>query len=1320
MGGKCEPLNFKRLSVSENLSQNTIWSIIQDVNNKIWIGTSDGLNKYDGYSVEAYYHDIYDDTTIMDSHICSLYSDSEGSIWVGTLLGLSKYDYATNTFRNFNLPIKALQVLAIAEISEASDTLLLGTTIGLLLFSKKTKKIIPSHALLSDIVVNTICGYGNGALIGTSHGLYYYSNIDNKCTRIVSDLYETPIASVISDDKTSGFWVGTQKGEIYLINDIFEIKKQYKIDKSYLFSPTITVRVLKQYLDDYLLVGTTEGLFMLNLNSGDFYNNLPNVSVRALLVDNQNGLWIGTHYDGIKYYHPLAYNFNILKSGSSNSLSDKIVSCIVEDSLRNGLWIGTNDGGLNFYNKTSREFKYYQVGNGVNTLKSNNIKSVLLDDYNGLYVGTHSGGLSYININKGTVYNYNIPNTDVEENSCYALLDNGDCIYVGSMIGLFEFNKRTKIFRESSLVYYNHNLKDCLITSLFKDSYNRIWIGSEKGLFIYDNDEVIHLKDNTNISYSSHIIVNCFYEDNDKNIWIGSSNGLYKYGRNLALQEHYTTQDGLPNNCIYGIIGDDFKHLWLSTNKGLAHFDVLSRHSYNYTEMDGLSHNEFNMYGYCKGVDGTFYFGTLNGITYFRPSDFMDNPYSPNPDIINVYLKNHSVTYNEYPTVNVSKDTTGKLIGISYPFDQKEFKISYTVSNYLSNRRNIFAYRLKGYEDEWNYTDEREVTYFNLEPGKYIFQLKSCNNNGKWCDSYISFNVNVIPMWYQTWYIKLSFMILVLGLLVWVMYFFIMRQKMRMQLKLEQIEHKKIQEVTTEKIRFYMNMSHELRTPLTLILTPLENMMNQKLLLEKNMLYDLKYIYNNAQRLLNIINQLLDFRKAESGALPIHIEMCNVVELCKQTFMLFKKQADKNNIDYSFNSTIVSLELPIDRKYIETMLLNLLSNSFKFTAIGGQISLNLWENDDLWGFDVFDNGKGIPSNKIDKIFERFYQANEYDKGTGIGLSLVKCLVEKHHGNISVESKENEYSIFRISLPSKLNVYSDDEISDLTNHELLTSSEMYKEYPINNDLSEELNNTVIDNSKSINLLLVEDNVEMMNYLERILSNQYNIFKATDGSFALDIIKENKIDIIVSDVMMPNVDGIQLCKQIKRNIQTSHIPFILLSAKNSIESQEEGINVGADDYIGKPFSISLLKGKINNILTTREHFRQYYANNIDIDVTKMTSNSIDNEFLSKAISIIEYNINDESFSTEKLAEELCISRSALYLKMNAIAGEAPANFIRRIRFNKACRLLLENKYTIAEISIKLGFSSPSYFSNSFKKYVGVLPSEYIRKHTDNSSL
>lgn len=1311
IGSKCEPLNLKRLSVSENLSQNTVWSIIQDVNNKIWIGTSDGLNKYDGYSVNTYYHDIQDETSIMDSHVCSLYSDSEGTVWVGTLLGLSKYDYLTNTFCNFNLSGKTLQVLAMVEMPEKRDTLLLGTNLGLVFFSKKTGNFL-SSILLENIVVNSVCVSGDGALVGTSHGLYYYSGIDNKCKKIVPDFSNTPIGPIIFDNERGGYWVGCQNERILRINDRFEIIKQYKINKSFL--SVNSIRVLQLYKDGSILIGTTEGLFILNPDFGEIYNSLADMSVRSLMVDNQDGLWIGTHYNGVRYYHPLSYNFNVLGFSPINSLNDRIVSCIVESPDKKGLWIGTNGGGVNYFDKKNGTFEYYQAGNGQNHLKSNNIKSILPDKDRGIYVGTHSGGLSYIDTRSGIITNYDIPDTEAEENSCYALLENGDDIYVGSMIGLLEFDKRTRTFRKSSLAYRNRNLSGYLIPSLFKDSNNRVWIGSENGLFIYENNRVMQLDDSVSTDYSSHIIVNCFYEDNDNNVWVGSSNGLYKYNSNLVLQGYYTTKDGLPNNFIYGILGDNLKHLWLSTNKGLAHFDVSSKHSYNYTEMDGLSHNEFNMYGYCKGSDGTFYFGTLDGITYFRPSDFIENPYSPDPEIIDLSLKNRSVTYGEHSSVNIQKNETGKLLEISFPYDQKELKISYTVSNYLSNRRNIFAYRLKGYEREWNYSDKRDVTYFNLEPGKYVFQLKSCNNNGKWNESSVNLKIDVIPMWYQTWYVKLLFILLCLSLVIWIMYFFIMKQKMKMQLKIELMEHKKIQEIATEKIRFYMNMSHELRTPLTLILGPLENMIQQAMLLDKNMLCDLKYVYNNALRLLNIINQLLDFRKAESGALPLNIEMSNVVDLCKQTFMLFNKQAEKNRMDYSFDSSISSLEIPVDKKYIETILLNLLSNSFKFTPDGGQISLTLWEKEDVWGFDVYDNGKGISSSKIDKIFERFYQANEYDKGTGIGLSLVKCLVEKHNGTISVKSKENEFTVFSVSLPKTLEVCSGDEKSNSEgNNTLLYPTEIYQEYLLEDTIDDGINKHSCNKTSDINILLVEDNKEMMDYLERLLCEQYNIYKASDGKQALDVVKENKIDIILSDVMMPNVDGIQLCKQIKRNIQTSHIPVVLLSAKSSVESQEEGINVGADDYIGKPFSVSLLKGKINNILITREHFRQYYANNINLDVAKMTSNTMDNEFLSKAISIIETNISDESFSAEKLAEELCISRSALYLKMNAIAGEAPANFIRRIRFNKACQLILENKYTIAEISVKLGFSSPSYFSNSFKRYVGVLPSEYGRK-------
>lgn len=1314
VGSKCEPLNLKRLSVSENLSQNTVWSIIQDVNNKIWIGTSDGLNRYDGYSVEIYYHDIYDGASIMDSHVCSLYSDSEGTVWVGTLLGLSQYDYSTNTFRNFNLPGKALQVLAIAEMVGKSDTLLLGTTVGLMFFSKGTGNITHSNDILTDIVVNSICAYGDGVLIGTSHGLYYYSVTGNKCTLVVPHLSDTAIASVMADKEKECFWVGTQDKGIFRVSDAFVITGQYNIDKFYPYKHVNSIRTLRLYKDDKILVGTTEGLFVLNPDSGEFHNQLPDVSVRALAVDNQGGLWIGTHYHGVRYYHPFTYNFNVLGFSPGSLLNDRIVSCIVESVDKKGLWIGTNGGGVNYYDKRSETFRYYQAGNSPNTLKSNNIKSVLLDKGKGVYVGTHAGGLSYIDAVSGLVSNYTIPGTVGEDNSCYALLDNGDNIYVGAMTGLFELDKRTRKIKESPLANSNCSLKGSLVQALFKDSGGRIWIGTENGQFVYDSNRIIPLGGIPNMKYSLQIIANCFYEDNDKNVWVGSSNGLYKYDSNLILQGHYTIKDGLPNNFIYGILGDNLKHLWLSTNKGLAHFDVSSKRSYNYTEMDGLSHNEFNMYGYCKGSDGTFYFGTLDGITYFRPSDFIENPYSPDPEIIDLSLKNRSVIYGEDSSVNIQKNETGKLLEISFPYDQKELKISYTVSNYLSNRRNIFAYRLKGYEREWNYSDKREVTYFNLQPGTYVFQLKSCNNNGKWNESPVNLKIDVIPMWYQTWYVKLLFIMLCLSLIAWIMYFFIMKQKMKMQLKIELMEHKKMQEIATEKIRFYMNMSHELRTPLTLILGPLENMIQQAMLLDKKMLCDLKYVYNNALRLLNIINQLLDFRKVESGAMPLHIEMGNVVDLCKQTFILFNKQAEKNRMDYLFDSSISSLEIPVDKKYIETILLNLLSNSFKFTPDGGQISLTLWEKEDVWGFDVYDNGKGISSSKIDKIFERFYQANEYDKGTGIGLSLVKCLVEKHNGTISVKSKENEFTVFSVSLPKTLEVCSGDEKSNSEgNNTLLYPTEIYQEYLLEDTIDDGINKHSCNKTSDINILLVEDNKEMMDYLERLLCEQYNIYKASDGKQALDVVKENKIDIILSDVMMPNVDGIQLCKQIKRNIQTSHIPVVLLSAKSSVESQEEGINVGADDYIGKPFSVSLLKGKINNILITREHFRQYYANNINLDVAKMTSNTMDNEFLSKAISIIETNISDESFSAEKLAEELCISRSALYLKMNAIAGEAPANFIRRIRFNKACQLILENKYTIAEISVKLGFSSPSYFSNSFKRYVGVLPSEYGRK-------
>ena len=457
--------------------------------------------------------------------------------------------------------------------------------------------------------------------------------------------------------------------------------------------------------------------------------------------------------------------------------------------------------------------------------------------------------------------------------------------------------------------------------------------------------------------------------------------------------------------------------------------------------------------------------------------------------------------------------------------------------------------------------------------------------------------------------------------------------------------------------------------------------------------------------------------------MPIHVAMNNVDELGRNIFSLFEENAQKRNITYQYQSEVNGSLLPVDKTYMEMIVTNLLSNAFKFTPDGGAITLSVWKKENSFGFTIKDTGIGIPAEKQSRIFERFYQANEDRKGSGIGLSLVKCLVEKHHGTISVSSKPNQGSEFCVELPSDLKVFTPTEL--LTQNEkdspdwqtasLATETIIEDGEFTETSVSPGQEETESPEETTETILLVDDNKEMVDYLKNHFKSKYVTLTAGNGEEALAILKEQKVDIVLSDVMMPGIDGIKLCELIKKNMQTCHIPVILLSAKGSIEAQTAGIRIGADDYIPKPFSMNLLKGKISNILKAKQRLRYYYSNTIDIDTAKITSNALDEEFMSKAIQIVENNIDDEGFTADDLAEKLNMSRSSLYLKMSSISGEPPANFIRRIRFNKACKLLLEGRYSISEVSNKVGFSSPSYFSTSFKKYVGCLPSEYVKNQT-----
>lgn len=1329
--GESGRIHFRRLSVNDGMSQNTVLALTQDHNGKIWVGTIDGLNWYDGYRFAPLYKDLNDSTSLSNNHVYSLCTDAEGTVWVGTLTGLSRYNIVGNNFTNFSLPEGLpVQIFAIEDLKDKGQ-LLLGTSNGLVVFDKKTG-YMNLHPHLQETTVYSICQMNDGILIGSSSGVYHYRPQDNSVVRILPELKNEAISSIVYDPRKHTCWLGSFISGVYAMDENFHIKEQYQYSDRQRQSPLESVRTMAQDDKGRIWIGTINALFILEPEtdtikkytfSHEDENSLGHNSVRSILKDNQGGMWVGTFYGGLNYYHPMAPAFDTMTySAYKNSISDNTVSCIVEDSRTGNLWIGTNDGGLNEYDRKKNHFTVYRANrSNPNALQSDNIKCALPDG-NGVYIGSHGGGLSYLS--GGRIENYAFPNAVSFHNSCYSLLDGKDgTLWVGSLIGLHRFDKKTKQLSLHPLAQKYPRLNSVLISVLYRDSKDRIWIGTEESLFVYADGKLEEWKDYTS-NIPSLIQAFCIEEDSNHHIWIGSSVGLYKSpDGSTDHQIRYSTKDGLPNNFIYGVLEDGRGRLWITTNRGLSCFDPSEQTFLNYTVQDGLSHGQFNTYGACKTQDGIFYLGSLKGITFFNPYEFVDNPFSPNAVIAGAAILNQPITDIKDGTSKYFQASNGKLLGISFPSNRKLFSIRFSVINYLSGRRNLFAYKLEGFDEDWIYSTNaaapRGATYSNLPPGKYVFKVKACNNNGRWSLSPTEFFVHITPMWYQTWWAETLFFLLILGGIAFIIYFFIARAKMKMQMQIEHLERNKIEEISQEKVRFYINMSHELRTPLSLILAPLEELTEEKNKFDVPVQQKLAYVYRNGRKLLHLVNQLLDFRKAESGALPIHVAMGNVEELAGSIFGMFSENAQKRNITYQFRSDLNSSLLPIDKTYVEMMLTNLLSNAFKFTPNGGEITLSLWKKENRFGFSIKDSGIGIPPEKLSRIFERFYQANEDRNGSGIGLSLVKCLVEKHHGSISVESRSGEGSEFIIELPSELHAFAATELENPQdeNGSVEKTASLATKTMVDDGEFPELNQSSSPSPTSEEftetILVVDDNKEMVDYLKNNFKSKYITLTAGNGEEALAILKEQKVDIVLSDVMMPGIDGIKLCELIKKNMQTCHIPVILLSAKGSIEAQTAGIRIGADDYIPKPFSINLLKGKINNILKAKQRLRHYYSNTIDIDTAKMTSNALDEEFMTKAIQIVEENIDDDSFTADDLAEKLFMSRSSLYLKMNSVSGEPPANFIRRIRFNKACKLLLEGRYSISEISSKVGFSSASYFSTSFKKYMGCLPSDYVKK-------
>lgn len=1317
---------FAHIGLDDGLSHSTVFAINQDKEGNLWFATYDGVNKYNGYDFTVYRHQYTDPNSIACDITRCLAVDDLGQVWVGTREGLSLYNRCKDSFSNYYYRQKDRNVAVTSIVPLRKGWLMLGTSEGILLFDAAKERFINDtlstafHRLKPTVLVRQ----GDKIYIGAEGGVYTYSLPEGVLTKVVSMPIEVRIHSVLCQ-MFNKIWMATEGDGLYCYDTKLKELKNYHYESGKSGLNSNYVRSLALDAENRLWVGTYSGLNIYKEGSDAFSSikssetqegSLSQNSVRCIFKDSQGGMWLGTYWGGLNYYHPLCNRFQRIQHiPFLNSLSDNVVSCIAEDRKHN-LWIGTSDGGLNYYDHASGKYRSYLFNSGGLDIPFKDIKAVYVDEQNDrVYVGAHAGGMMMVNRKSGHVEYYNRQNSNLPSNNIYSIIsDQAGGLWIASLEYLLHFDSDKREFTIIEKDKNGHRIQS-YNRLLFRDSKQRVWVGRERGVSVYSQSGS-SLLTNTDF-YIAPVLkqsfINCFHESSSDYIWVGTRNGLFalKEGSKELLQ--YTTVDGLPSNVIYGILEDAYGRLWISTNQGLCCLNPESGKFRNFTIVDGLQSNQFNANSYCRKDNGYMLFGGVNGITSFRPETLIDNPYTPKPVINRLFVQNKEIFPDDES--GILKESIKYVDHITLSSSQNSFALSFVVSNYIAGKHNTFAYKLEGYNDEWyKQNDINPISYSNLQAGDYTFYIKAANNDGKWNEEPTVLHIRVLPVWYRTWWalslFALAFILLVSG----VVRFLWLRKNMQAEILMERLDKEKQEEISQMKIRFYVNISHELRTPLTLIVAPLQELLNR---IGGHWEHEqLLYIQRNTNRLLHLVNQLMDYRRAELGIFELRLVYGNAYKRIQNCFMNYENLAKRKDIDYNLYTELQDSEVLFDENYLDLITNNLLSNAFKYTEEGESITVKFYKEEGWLVLQVADTGIGIPADKQKKIFERFYQMETGREGSGIGLSLVQRLVELHHGRITLQSEVGKGSTFTVYLPQDKAIYSEKELIEQEGKAIeersysTNAQDIYigEDEKVDMDEHEEK-----DSGNRGTLLLVEDNQELRQYLVDGLSSLFHLLEAENGQKALDILKDNEVDLVLTDVMMPVMDGVKLCKFIKQNLRTCHIPVYMLSAKADIKYQLEGLQVGADDYIAKPFSMAVLKAKMLNMQRTRYRIFEHYSNSTKIEPEKLTNNTMDEELLRKAIAVVEKNMDNVEFSTEQFAREMNMSRSNLHLKLKAITGKSAIDFIHKIRFNRACQLLKENRYTVSEVSFMVGYNTPSYFAARFKKYIGCLPTEYGKK-------
>lgn len=1310
-----QDVHFQAIGVENGISQPTVTSIYQDEFGIIWIGTKDGLNRYNGTDFYIFRPVENDKHSLYNNNIGTICGDKNGHIYIRCKYAVVEYDIKKNRFHT-------IRDNNIQAIGYGNSRLWACTRDSLFTYNRAEDKLEYYYSL-KGVRISCVTEDRDGNLyVGTMNKGVYVIDRNKKWLHYLPG----KDVSCVYEDSKHNIWVGTKDDGLFRLDrngghtNYREETYNARLSSNY-------VRCVAEDNAGNYWIGTFKGLDKLDVATRTFAHysednkpySLSNSSIICMMKDQQGTFWIGTYYGGVNLFNPdyEIYTYYYPDESQQGKLTSPFAGRMKEDS-KGGIWIATEGGGVNYLDRKTGTFTTYRHDNKKNSLASNTVQSLFLDEENhALWVGTLKGGLDKLDLKTRTFTNYRHIAGDT--NSLINNIVRKIIPYKGKLllathngIGLFDphTGKCAKALADSKL--RNRQIIDMLL-----DRNHNLWFSYSLGLVKYNLDtrkRDEYFVPNSSGQVIGSNLINVLFEDKKGNIWAGSSgDGIFLYqSASNTFKPFNSRNSDLINDYVLDIKESLSGYLLIASNQGFSRFDMENQRFYNYNKQNGFPMTALNPYGlFVAGDNEIFLSGPKMMISFFEKE-------------LSSYVKPYQLNFTSLEVNNkliLPNDGSGILSEsilyrppITLNHNHSILTVNFSLSNYVSVLRNRVYYKLEGFDKEWMNAGYRKgITYTNLNPGKYKLKIKSSEEySGK---ESIGKEIDIVvkpPFYKSAWAYCLYALILMVASYV-VVSFYYSKLKLRASLEYEKKEKKQIEELNQSKLRFFTNISHEFRTPLTLIVSQLE------MLMERNDIQPLVYgklvnIHRNTLRMKRLITELLDFRKQEQGFEKFKYSKQDIYSFLEEIYLSFKEYARGKQINLEFLNKDRNLEAWFDVVQLEKVVYNLLSNAFKYTSAGGTVSLSVQEYENSVAILISDTGVGIAGQNLDKIFDRFYQVDSPDnqKGTGIGLALAKGIIEAHKGKISVRSLEGEGTTFVVELP-----LGDSHIADSQkvappdiDSSCISGLTLYS-VNMPPDVTEDENVAYEPEGERSKILIVEDNEELRNLLVRLFSRVYAVYEAEDGAEGLERTKEIQPDIVLSDIMMPRMSGIEMCRKIKSNFDTSHIPVILLTAQTAEEYTMQGLKMGADDYVTKPFNVKHLFMRCNNLVNSRKLLQKKYAKQMDNNVDILATNSADHQFMEQCVACVEQNLDNPDFDVNMFAQAMNTGRTKLFLKIKGITGQTPNDFILNIRLKKAQMLLKQmDTKTISEIAYEVGFNSPSYFIKRFRELFGVTPAQY----------